>query len=66
MTQIDGLLTVAQAADRFKISDLRIYRWLDSKRLTTYRRKFDQVKMVDPKEIQQVLDSLTQVEKEED
>lgn len=60
------LLTVAQAAEQFNITEVRIYRWLETKRLTTYRRKFDKQKMVDPAEVQKVIDSLTQFEKEED
>jgi len=66
MPEIDGKLSVSDAANRFKISEMRIYRWLESGRITTYRRKFDKQKMVDPAEVQKVLDSLTQIEKEED
>lgn len=66
MPEIDGKLTVSEAKDRFNVSEMRIYRWLDQGRITKYRRKYDKVLVVDPAEIQKVIDSMSQVERVEE
>lgn len=62
----EGYITVAEAAEQFKLPAYKLYQWIRAKKLPAYEREFDSKTMVKPGDVQEVLDSQSRIVPKED